>query len=194
MPNSDQNMMNDQKRWDTAQTKSEPALRYDAKKSRVDLIDPNFILALGEHYRLGAEKYADRNWEKGMSWSRCYGSALRHMAAFMAGEDNDPETGSPHVIAAAWNMAALYYYMTNHRDKDDRPIPQLIKQALGSVAPQMQETYLYNGDPTVGVSSGSAQQSLTAKAAQTANSFGQKVTSLSEPLAPYIDRHKTGTM
>lgn len=102
----------------------EPALRFDADKSRVDLIDPAFILALGDHYAAGAKKYAERNWEKGMSFSRCYASAQRHMLAFWAGEELDAETGSPHVIAAAWNMAALHHYMSRPdlREKfDDRP-------------------------------------------------------------------------
>jgi hypothetical protein len=102
------------------QSKSEPALRYDGNKSRVDLIPPEFILALGHHFGVGAKKYAERNWEKGMSWSRCYASAMRHMLAFWNGEANDPETGSPHVICAAWNMCALHWYEAHGVGLDDR--------------------------------------------------------------------------
>lgn len=102
--------------------KDEPALRYDAGKSRVDLIPPEFIEALGRHYGAGAKKYAERNWEKGMSWSRCYASALRHMLAFWSGEEFDEETGSPHVICAAWNMAALHWYKRYGKGTDDRPL------------------------------------------------------------------------
>lgn len=100
------------------------ALRYDDGKSRVDLIDPNFILALGDHYQRGAKKYAERNWEKGMLFSRCYASAQRHLLAFWAGEDTDAETGTLHVVAVAWNMAAIHHYMNDPalREKfDDRP-------------------------------------------------------------------------
>lgn len=106
------------------QRSSEPAARYDADKPRIDLIDPGFLLRLGDHYGVGARKYAERNWQKGMSFSRCYASAQRHMLAFWSGEDDDPETGSPHVIAAAWNMAALDYYMADadlRKKFDDRP-------------------------------------------------------------------------
>lgn len=106
------------------QRTAEPALRYDGGKARLDLIDPGFLLRLGEHYGVGAKKYAERNWQNGMSFSRCYASAQRHMLAFWAGENNDAETGSPHVIAAAWNMAALDFYMADAtlREKfDDRP-------------------------------------------------------------------------
>lgn len=104
--------------------KDEPALRYDADKSRIDLIDPGFILRLGQHYGVGAKKYAERNWQKGMSFSRCYASAQRHMLAFWGGEDHDEETGSRHVIAAAWNMAAIDYYLSEPalaEKFDDRP-------------------------------------------------------------------------
>ena len=110
--------------WGNQRMPGEPALRYDGGKARIDLIDPGFLLRLGEHYGVGAKKYAERNWQNGMSFSRCYASAQRHMLAFWAGEDNDAETGSPHVIAAAWNMAALDYYMADPalREKfDDRP-------------------------------------------------------------------------
>lgn len=106
------------------------ALRYDGGKSRVDLIDPNFILALGDHYQRGAKKYAERNWEKGMLFSRCYASAQRHLLAFWSGEDTDAETGTLHVVAVAWNMAAIHHYMNDPalREKfDDRPRKGLVK-------------------------------------------------------------------
>jgi hypothetical protein len=106
----------------TNQSKSEPALRYDGDKSRVDLIPPEFILALGQHFGVGAKKYAERNWEKGMSWSRCYASAQRHMLAFWGGEELDPETGSPHVICAAWNMCVLHWYGLYRTNLDDRAV------------------------------------------------------------------------
>lgn len=111
------------------QIKNEPALRFDAEKSRVDLIPPEFIEELGRHYGIGARKYAERNWEKGMSWSRCYSSAQRHMLAFWQGEDIDAETGTPHVIAAAWNMAALHWYAVHGRGTDDRPVYDAVQAA-----------------------------------------------------------------
>lgn len=114
----------DQYEFDFMKTPADgSALRYDADKPPVSLVPPDFILALAEHYGRGARKYEARNWEKGMFWSRCYDSAMRHLLAFWAGEDVDPETGTPHVIAVAWNMAALHHYMTAYRQGDDRPLP-----------------------------------------------------------------------
>lgn len=108
-----------------AGVKSEPGLRFDNGKSRVDLIPAEFILALGQHFGAGAKKYAEHNWAKGMSWSRCYACAQRHMLAFWNGEDIDGETGSPHVIAAAWNMCALHWYANHGVGNDDRFIRPL---------------------------------------------------------------------
>lgn len=63
----------------------------------------------------------DRNWERGVAWSLNYAAAMRHLTAWWGGEDNDPETGSPHLAAVAWHMFALLEYSVTHPDKDDRP-------------------------------------------------------------------------
>lgn len=97
------------------------ALRDDDGKAPIDLIPPEVILALAEVYRFGAKKYAPRNWEKGMAWSRVYNSAMRHLLAFWGGEDIDAESGLPHVQHALWNCAALAWYKEHCQDKDDRP-------------------------------------------------------------------------
>ena len=82
-------------------------LRYDDGKARYDLIPPEVLEALAHHYRIGAAKYgADRNWERGMKWGRCFGSLMRHAWAFWRGETCDRDTGSHHMIAAMWNYDA----------------------------------------------------------------------------------------
>ena len=96
-------------------------LRHNEGKNRLDLIPPEWITALGEVLTKGANKYEDRNWEKGMDWSKCYASLLRHAVAFWDGEDCDPETGLPHPAHVAWNALALLTYMSTHPDEDDRP-------------------------------------------------------------------------
>lgn len=107
-------------------------LRYDGGKARYDLIPPEAIEALAHHYRLGAEKYTlrdeagnitqlgDRNWERGMKWGKCFGSMLRHCWAYWRGETNDPETGTHHMIAVAWNAFALFTYDVRSIGEDDR--------------------------------------------------------------------------
>lgn len=96
-------------------------LRFNDNKPRFDLIPPEAILALAEHYTVGARKYADRNWERGMDYSKCFASLERHVWAWMSGEDQDEETGSHHMIAAAWNALALFVYHKREIGVDDRP-------------------------------------------------------------------------
>ena len=103
------------------QRKEEPALRYDAGKPRYDLVPGDALEQLVIVYSRGAAKYSDRNWEKGMSWSRCFGSLMRHAWAFWRGETNDPETGCHHMAMAAWNCFALCSYDLRKVGKDDRP-------------------------------------------------------------------------
>lgn len=91
------------------------------KLARTDLLPAEALWLLAEHYGKGGTKYADRNWELGVNWSLNYGAALRHLLQFWQGEDTDEETGSLHVIAAAWHCLALATYFKTHPELDDRP-------------------------------------------------------------------------
>jgi hypothetical protein len=90
------------------------------KLARFDLIPVGPLTELAKHYGRGAQKYEDRNWERGYEWSKSYAAMQRHATAFWGGEDIDPETGTPHIIAAAWHALALCEYMTTHPEFDDR--------------------------------------------------------------------------
>ena len=92
------------------------------KLARFDLIPPKALWELAEHYGKGCVKYEDRNWEKGYDWGLSIGAACRHITQFMGGEDIDYETGSKHVICAAWHMFTLATFMDTQRDLDDRSI------------------------------------------------------------------------
>jgi hypothetical protein len=72
-------------------------------KGRFDLLSPESILALAQHFEVGANKYADRNWEHGIPLSRFTDSALRHTFQFMDGAG-----GEDHLLAAAWNLMAAW--------------------------------------------------------------------------------------
>lgn len=92
-----------------------------SKIERYDLIPAEPLRLLAQHFGRGAMKYADRNWEAGYEWSLSFAALMRHAWAFWGGEDIDPETGTPHVIAAAWHAFALAEYMNTHREFDNRP-------------------------------------------------------------------------
>lgn len=80
------------------------------KIDRFDLIPPEFEDALARHYGEGAKKYADRNWERGYQWHLSYRSVRSHLNAWVKGEDNDPETGTNHLICSIWHLIALYTF------------------------------------------------------------------------------------
>jgi Domain of unknown function (DUF5664)/Domain of unknown function (DUF4406) len=91
-----------------------------SKLARFDLVPEDVIYELAEHYGKGCAKYAARNWEGGYAYGLSYAAARRHMAAFWSGEDTDEETGSSHLIAAAWHLIALRWFQIHGKGTDDR--------------------------------------------------------------------------
>jgi hypothetical protein len=89
------------------------------KLARFSLIPPGFVWALAEHYGKGAKKYADRNWEKGYKWSLSVDATQRHFNQWLQGEDNDEETGSSHLVAAAWHLCALWFFHKFNKGTND---------------------------------------------------------------------------
>lgn len=90
------------------------------KLARHDLIPSWPLTKVSEVYGFGTAKYADRNWEMGYDWGKSYAAAQRHLLAFWAGEDNDPESGLPHLAHAAWHMFALMEFQRNELGEDTR--------------------------------------------------------------------------
>lgn len=94
--------------------------KYDGGKARYDLIPPEALDELAHLYAFGASKYADRNWEKGINYSRVFAALMRHAWAWWRGERIDPETGLSHMASVAWNAFALFTYdkrgMTQYND------------------------------------------------------------------------------
>ena len=69
----------------------------------------------------GAEKYDDRNWERGMLWSQCYNSGMRHLVALMSGKEIDAESGLPHLSHFLCNVMFLVEYTKTCPQFDNRP-------------------------------------------------------------------------
>lgn len=90
--------------------------KHDVGKLRLDLIPPEVEGALGEILTYGAKKYEDRNWEKGIKYSRIYGALRRHLLAWLAGEKLDGESGKPHLWHALTCLAFLVTYEERRMD------------------------------------------------------------------------------
>lgn len=96
------------------------------KPARFDLIPAAPLWLLAEHFGRGAQKYRDRNWERGYEWNKSFQAMQRHIWSWWNGEDVDPETGSLHVIAAAWHCFTLAQFISDperYGQFDDRPKP-----------------------------------------------------------------------
>jgi len=95
--------------------------KHDNEKLRMDLIPPEALAALADILGYGANKYSDRNWEKGMRWGRVFAALMRHLWAWWAREGVDPETHRSHLWHALCCLAFLVAYEQRNLGEDDRP-------------------------------------------------------------------------
>ncbi|MCB0512607.1 MAG: hypothetical protein KDC72_08660 [Bacteroidetes bacterium] len=105
-------------------------VKYDDDKIRLELLPPELLFAVGQILTFGANKYADRNWELGMKWSRVFGAAMRHLWCWWGGKlptttnfvfgDLDTETKFSHLWHAACCIAFLISYEERKTGEDDR--------------------------------------------------------------------------
>jgi hypothetical protein len=68
----------------------------------------------------GAHKYAPHNFRLGMKYSRLWNGALRHLWAWLNGEDNDPESGVSHLAHCACCVLMLLDLQLLGKGDDDR--------------------------------------------------------------------------
>jgi hypothetical protein len=103
-------------------------VKYDNEKLRMDLLPPKSIEEIASIFTYGARKYNSRNWELGMLYGRVYAAIQRHLLKYWSGEDDDPESGLPHLAHAGFGILALLEYRRIAPQFDDRPIKQGIKK------------------------------------------------------------------
>lgn len=92
-------------------------------KGRYDLISPFMEKRLALWMELGANKYQDRNWEKGgIPFSRFTDSARRHLNCFIMGmEDED------HLAGVLFNVMALVHFQELGNIDDDN-LPHYLRE------------------------------------------------------------------
>ncbi len=72
----------------------------------------------------GAAKYGPHNWREGrVIASTYYGAAMRHLCAWIEGEDLDPDSGLSHLTKAMTSLAVLRDAQIQDTAIDDRPRP-----------------------------------------------------------------------
>ena len=81
-------------------------------KSRPALIPPKFILGMGDVMLFGSEKYDADNWKlaRPEEISLYKDALMRHILAYLDGEQCDPETGLSHLYHAGCNLSFLDHF------------------------------------------------------------------------------------
>lgn len=87
--------------------------KHDAGKPMITLIEPQFIKGIAEILTFGANKYEKGNWQKCDDVSRYEDALLRHMYAYLDGEENDPETGKSHLYHVGCCLMFVDYFRRN---------------------------------------------------------------------------------
>lgn len=117
--------------------------RKNEGKLRMDLVPVSSINALAEVLTFGAQKYSERNWERGMKYSVPYACLMRHITKWWKGEENDNESNLNHLKHALCNIAMLIEYEEKKpHSLDDRPGTTLAVDKSGEVEINYPE---YNG-------------------------------------------------
>jgi len=119
-------MANEQGVGDINGTTLGSGARYNNNKPKLSLIPFSTLADEARVWEYGAKKYAAHNWMRGMDWSIPFECLMRHMAAWQAGEENDQESGLPHLAHAMCNLRMLTLYAKTYPAGDDRPPSCLI--------------------------------------------------------------------
>lgn len=85
-------------------------------KGRYDLLPWEAIHELALHCEQGAQKYGERNCEKGIPVHSLIDSAIRHLSYYLRGMKDEP-----HLRAAMWNIAFAIYMEQKHPEMQDIP-------------------------------------------------------------------------
>lgn len=78
------------------------------------------FLEVSKHYEEGANKYAERNWEKGIPLHCYIDSAVRHYLKHLRGDDDER-----HDRAFIWNMLGALWTQSNKPELIDLPFSDI---------------------------------------------------------------------
>lgn len=125
----------------------EEGTKHDQGKPDYTLISKELMDALAEVRAFGAKKYSKNNWKKGFPYTKSIAAALRHVYAFLSGQDLDfyPDScdgclkvklgkeeyckdkkgilnhsGCSHLICAIASLEHVLYSYIHQKHLDDR--------------------------------------------------------------------------
>jgi hypothetical protein len=97
----------------------EYALR-DHKAKRYDLIPHCLLRRLADRLQLGAERYGEFNWQRGLSSIDVYNHAIEHLQLALSGRLKPALLDEDHLAAVVCNIAFLMWYEENGNPYEDR--------------------------------------------------------------------------
>ena len=106
--------------------KPNPKQAYGDRKVKMQLVPPAASIAIAKGLEEGSEKYAPWNWRNDPVEVMTYvGAALRHIAAWVEGEEMDPDSdkGKTHLDGAIASLAILIDARAHGSAIDNRPPP-----------------------------------------------------------------------
>lgn len=106
--------------------------RYNEGKTKWSYVPFTALEPMVRVLMFGAEKYGAFNWKKGLKYTEISESLMRHLFAFLEGEDDDQESKLSHVGHILCNAMFLSYMFLFRKDMDDRVIEQKNKQENGN--------------------------------------------------------------
>lgn len=106
----------------TLETSANPKQAYGDKKVPLHLVPGTASAYIAMGLKEGARKYGAFNWrETDVEVMTYVGATLRHLTAFVDGEDTDPESGNPHLAHAMASLAILVDALESEGVIDNRP-------------------------------------------------------------------------
>lgn len=83
--------------------------RNNSGKLRWSLVDFEALEDMVRALEHGEKEYGEDNWKKGLKTHEIFESLMRHLIAYIGGEDIDPESGLPHTGHILSNAMFLAY-------------------------------------------------------------------------------------
>lgn len=97
-------------------------VKKDMGKLRWSLLPWDAVEEVVRVLMFGAEKYADRNWEKGMEYGRLFDADMRHKIDWwQKGKDKAEDSNIHHIAHAVCDGLFLLAYELRKTGTDDRP-------------------------------------------------------------------------
>ncbi len=95
-------------------------IKHDNGKPSLALLPTEALEEIAKVMDFGAKKYDADNWRGGFTYRRVASSLLRHIFAWLKGEDLDPESGLSHLAHAGCNVLFLLTFVITKTGTDDR--------------------------------------------------------------------------